>query len=79
MSELRKLRAAVAALALEPETAELGDEQWYDRLWELLDPVIDARASAQLTESAVTNPSSTGLLQFLDAPYRGPETGQEVK
>ena len=48
MDELRKLREAIAALGSEPETAELGDEQWYDRMWELLEPVIDARAERQL-------------------------------
>lgn len=50
MSELRVLREAVAALASEPETAELGDEEWYDHLWALLEPVIDARAERSFTD-----------------------------
>src|SRR6187431_250641 len=49
--ELRKLREQVAALGSEPETAELSDEAWYDRLWELLDPVIDARAYRSLADA----------------------------
>lgn len=47
MSEIRKLREAVNDLA-DISTAELGDEAWYDKLWELLDPVIDARAEKAL-------------------------------
>lgn len=51
MSETRRLRDAVNALA-DVSTAELGDEAWYDKLWELLDPVIDARAERQLAAQA---------------------------
>lgn len=47
MSEIRRLREAVNDLA-DVSTAELDDEAWYDRLWQLLDPVIDARAERQL-------------------------------
>lgn len=48
MSDVRKLREAVYDLATDDDTAELGDEAWYDKLWELLDPVIDARAEKAL-------------------------------
>lgn len=47
MSELRKLREAVYDLATD-EDEVLTDEAWYERLWELLDPVIDARAHRAL-------------------------------
>lgn len=45
MSELRKLRQAVADLATDPVSRT--DEEWYDELWELLEPVIDVRAERQ--------------------------------
>lgn len=44
MSDLGKLRERIRALALDADEAGLDDEDWYDRLWELLEPVIDARA-----------------------------------
>lgn len=47
VSDIRKLRDAVNDLA-DVSTAELDDEAWYNRLWELLDPVIDARAGQAL-------------------------------
>lgn len=49
VSELRKLREAIYDLATDDELGdELSDEAWYNRLWTLLDPVIDARAERQL-------------------------------
>lgn len=48
-----RFRQELQALLTEPETAELDDETWYDRFWELLEPVIDARAERQL--NAVSN------------------------
>lgn len=53
MSEIRKLREAVNDLA-DVSTAELDDEQWYDRLRMLLNPVINARAERQLTAAVNT-------------------------
>lgn len=47
--KINEFRQRVHALLTEPETADLPDEEWYDRLWELLDPVIDARAERQFT------------------------------
>lgn len=41
--ELRKLRDQVYDLAID-EDPILTDEEWYEELWKLLDPVIDARA-----------------------------------
>lgn len=58
MSDIRKLREAVNALA-DISTAELGDEAWYDKLWELLDPVIDARAERQFTAAVNAVASKT--------------------
>lgn len=48
MSELRKLREAIFDLATSAADAHLDDEAWYDRLWELLDPVVDVRAHRAL-------------------------------
>lgn len=45
--ELRKLREAVYDLATDG-TEVLDDEAWYDRLWELLEPVTDARSELVL-------------------------------
>lgn len=65
MSELRKLREAVYNLATD-EDEVLTDEVWYDQLWELLDPVIDARAERQLAAAVNTVADET----------RDPATGQ---
>lgn len=76
MSEIRRLREAVNDLA-DISTAELDDEAWYERLWTLLDPVIDARIErTQQAVDKIVQPSLTGLLQFLNEPYRDPETGE---
>lgn len=69
MSELRKLREAVYDLATSDDEVHT-DEEWYERLWELLDPVIDARAERQLAATRVSEPSETGLLRFLDEEGR---------
>jgi hypothetical protein len=55
--ELRRLREQVAALASEPEAVSLDDETWYDRLWELLEPVIDSRAELALRGLTTELPS----------------------
>lgn len=49
--ELRALREAVRDLATD-DAEVLGDEAWYDRLWELLEPVVDARAERQWNAAA---------------------------
>lgn len=70
MSELRKLREAINDLA-DVSTAELDDEAWYDRLWELLEPVIDARSELALAGI------KESLLPLHDAgEYRDPSTGE---
>lgn len=65
MSEIKKLREAVYDLATD-EDLVLDDEEWYNKLWELLDPVIDARAARSL--AAVPTHDA--------GEYRDPETGQ---
>jgi len=42
MDELRKLRASVYNLSAR-DWIKLTDEEWYEELWKLLDPVVDAR------------------------------------
>jgi hypothetical protein len=56
--ELRDLRAAVYNLAT-ADWIKRTDEEWYDELWKLLDPVIDARAERQLNAAvnAVSDPA----------------------
>lgn len=66
VSELRKLRDAVYDLATD-DGEVLDDEAWYDRLWELLDPVVDARAHRAL--DAPTHDAGE---------YRDPDTGGVV-
>ena len=46
--ELRGLRDAVWELMNTSYGAGTSDEEWYDQLWELLDPVIDARVNRAL-------------------------------
>lgn len=63
--ELRKLRDAVYDLATD-EDKVFTNEEWYDRLWELLEPVMDARAGH--------------TLDVHDAgEYRDPSTGEPVQ
>lgn len=74
MSDVRKLREAIYDLATDDDTAEIGDEAWYDKLWELLDPVIDARVERQLTPTPDPEPVHTHNA----GEYRDPETGDVV-
>jgi hypothetical protein len=60
--ELRDLRAAVYNLAT-ADWIKRTDEEWYDELWRLLDPVVDARAGHAL------NTHDAG-------DYRDPDTGR---
>lgn len=63
--ELSVLRRAVQDLATDPVCRT--DEEWYDELWVLLDPVIDARAERQLAAAKdLTQVSPTSLLRFID-------------
>ena len=63
--ELSDLRLAVRNLSLDADEAGMDDEAWYDRLWILLDPVIDARAYRALA------------IHTHDAgEYRDPSTGE---
>jgi hypothetical protein len=48
MSDISKLRTAVWHMMHDTYDAGLSDDEWYDQLWTLLDPVIDARAERQL-------------------------------
>lgn len=48
MSDVGKLRAQLDDFVADEAVVRLGDEAWYDRLWELLDPVIDAQAKRSL-------------------------------
>lgn len=46
-TSLGELRYAVYCLTVD-NYVKRTDEEWYERLWELLDPVIDARAHRAL-------------------------------
>lgn len=43
MSDIGKLRALLDDFVADEDVVRLDDEAWYERLWKLLDPVIDAR------------------------------------
>lgn len=66
MNELRKLRDAVWGLMNDGYGRGLSDEEWYDRLWKLLDPVIDARAGQALADVPTHDAGE----------YRDPSTGE---
>lgn len=75
MSELRKLREAVYDLATD-EDEVLTDEAWYERLWELLDPVIDARAERQLAVALNAWRDLDDVPTHDAGEYRDPSTGE---
>ena len=77
MNEIKQLREQLDDFVADADVVCLDDEAWYERLWTLLDPVIDARIErTQQAVDKIVQPSLTGLLQFLNEPYRDPETGE---
>lgn len=85
--ELSDLRLAVRNLSLDADEAGMDDEAWYDRLWMLLEPVIDARAERQWNAAAgppVQLPPHRTIQGIRDrhitvhdaGEYRDPDTGE---
>lgn len=74
MSELRKLREAVYDLAT-AEDEVLTDEQWYDRLWKLLDPVIDARAGEAIATYWAASSTETPPAHVDTSGFEDPDNG----
>lgn len=47
MSDIKKLRQQLHSLTTYEDFTRLDDEAWYTMLWNVLDPVIDARIERQ--------------------------------